>query len=195
MEETKKDHNPLEDEVLENSDEKETGAQEEAAPEDREEHHKRSKKHECREEEYLFGWKRCLADFENYKKRQQESQKYIGEYVKKDLLLQILPVIDNFRSATEHIPAEQKDDAWVTGIMYIQKQLEDVLKENGVTEIAVQVGDGFNPAIHEAIANASDKEQGARGDEDERENKITKVVLKGYELGNKVIRPARVVVE
>ena len=114
---------------------------------------KRVAKHENREEEYLFGCNRCMADFENYKKRQMESQKSIGEYLKEDSALQILPVIDNFRSATEHIPPEQKEVPWVVGIMYIQKQLEDILKENGVIEIPVKVGDVFDPYLHEAIAN------------------------------------------
>lgn len=169
---------------------------------------KRAGKHECREEEYLFGWKRCMADFENYKKRQQENQKSLGEYLKIDSTLQILPVIDNFRSATEHIPTEQKEAPWVVGIMYIQKQLEDILKENGVTEMDVKVGDEFDPNLHEAVSdsklparNASHNDAGGRmesestnGDK-ELGNKIKKIVLKGYKLGEKVIRAARVVVE
>ncbi len=137
---------------------------------------------------YLEGWRRCMADFENYKKRQQENQKSLGEYLKEDSALQILPVIDNFRSATEHIPEEQKEVPWVTGIMYIQKQLEDILKENGVTEMEVKIGDEFNPNLHEAIADNTK-------DEKEFSNKIARVILKGYKLGEKVIRPARVVVE
>ncbi|MEI7425884.1 MAG: nucleotide exchange factor GrpE [Candidatus Moraniibacteriota bacterium] len=149
---------------------------------------KKAEKHETKEEEYLLGWKRCLADFENYKKRQQENQKSLGEYLKEDSALQILPVIDNFRSATEHVPEEQKEVPWVTGIMYIQKQLEDILKENGVTEMEVKIGDEFNPSLHEAIADNTK-------DEKEFSNKIARVILKGYKLGEKVIRPARVVVE
>jgi molecular chaperone GrpE len=152
---------------------------------------KRTPKHENREEEYLFGWKRCMADFENYKKRQKENQKSIGEYIKEDWALQILPVIDNFRSATEHIPLEQKEVPWVVGIMYIQKQLEDVLKENGVSEVFVKVGDEFDPNLHEAIADNEVKE----GEEKVLKNKIKKVVVRGYKLGEKVIRPARVIVE
>jgi molecular chaperone GrpE len=152
---------------------------------------KKAAKHENREEEYLFGWKRCMADFENYKKRQQENQKSLGEYLKIDSMLRILPVIDNFHSATEHIPAEQKEVPWVVGIMYIQKQLEDILKENGVTEITVKVGDEFDPTFHEAIADNEVKEDG----EKDLDNKIKKVVVKGYKLGEKVIRAARVIVE
>jgi molecular chaperone GrpE len=184
---------------------------------------KKAEKKESKEEEYLLGWRRCMADFENYKKRQQENQKSLGEYVKEDFVLQIIPVIDNFHSATEHIPEEQKNVPWVVGIMYIQKQLEDVLKENGVTEIPVKVGDEFDPNLHEAVASnpayaeastsvktPADKPAGKQetvnlptgqagsdqeAEKKELENKIKKVVLKGYKLGEKVIRAARVIVE
>jgi molecular chaperone GrpE len=142
-----------------------------------------------KETEYLLGWRRCLADFENYKKRQQENQKNLDSYIKEDLILQIIPVIDNFRNATEHIPNEQKEIAWVVGIMYIQKQLENILKENGVIEIAVKTGDEFDPNFHEAIADKeTEKQESGVG-------KIKKVILQGYQLGEKIIRPARVIVE
>lgn len=157
---------------------------------------KKAEKKESKEEEYLLGWKRCMADFENYKKRQQESAKNIGGYIKEDLILQIIPVIDNFHSATEHIPQEQKVAPWVVGIMYIQKQLEDILKENGVTEMNVEIGNEFDPNLHEAVANnqeTKDKKQETGGKENT--NKITRVVLKGYKLGERVIRAARVIVE
>lgn len=150
---------------------------------------------ENKEQEYLEGWKRCLSDFENYKKRQQENQKNIGAYIKEDLVLQVLPVIDNFRSATEHIPEEQKEVAWVVGVMYIQKQLENILKENEVVEMDVKEGDEFDPNLHEAIADNQKAEKlGKEGDEKELRNKIKKVVLKGYKLNDRVIRPARVIV-
>jgi molecular chaperone GrpE len=158
---------------------------------------KKAEKKESKEEEYLLGWRRCLADFENYKKRQQENQKSLGEYLKIDSTLQILPVIDNFRSATEHIPAEQKEVPWVVGIMYIQKQLEDILKENGVTEMDVKVGDEFDPNLHEAISDSKlrNVSESTKKKEGEFENKIRRVVLRGYKLNEKVIRAARVIVE
>ncbi|MEI6587831.1 MAG: nucleotide exchange factor GrpE [Candidatus Moraniibacteriota bacterium] len=156
---------------------------------------KKVEKKESKEDEYLLGWRRCMADFENYKKRQQESQKSIGEYLKEDSALQIIPVIDNFHSATEHIPEEQKNVPWVVGVMYIQKQLEDVLKENGVTEMEVEVGDEFDPNLHEAIASNQKDEAEEGAEKKDLENKIKKVVLRGYKLDEKVIRAARVIVE
>lgn len=137
----------------------------------------------------LNGWKRCQADFENYKKRQAESQKDLLRYSLEGIIMQILPVLDNFHASTDHIPEDQKSNAWVVGIMHIQKQLEDLLKVNEIEEIEAKIGDEFNPAIHEAVADANLQNKS------ESTNKISKVIQKGYKIGGKVIRPTRVVVE
>ncbi|EKE19187.1 MAG: hypothetical protein ACD_9C00101G0002 [uncultured bacterium] len=142
--------------------------------------------------ENLDGWQRCQAEFENYKKRSAESQKDLIKYSTQNVVLQILPVIDNFQASTAHIPEDQKENPWVTGIMYIQKQLENVLAENGVDEIAVKIGDTFDPIFHEAI---EDKECLHCEGGHVYQNKIKNVLTKGYKIGEKVIRPARVVVE
>ena len=147
---------------------------------------------EKKAEEYLDGWKRCQADFENYKKIQGESQKDMMRYAIQGIVLQILPVLDNFQAAVGHIPVDQKDGPWVQGIMYIQKQLEGVLLENGVEEIGAEPGENFDPKFHEAVEDAGCK----TCKRDKRyENKIIKVISKGYKMGDRVIRPVRVVVE
>lgn len=135
-------------------------------------------------EEYLTDLKRVQADFENYKKRQAESQKELGGYLIEKLILEIVPVLDNFRAATMHVPEEQKNSPWVTGIQYIEKQLEDVVKQNGVEVIEVKEGDTFDPSIHEAVSH-----------EGEETGKITKVLQNGFRIGSKVIRPAKVSVK
>lgn len=142
----------------------------------------------------LDGWKRSLAEFENYKKMQVESQKDRIRYATENIVLQIIPVIDNFQVSTAHIPQDQKDGGWVQGIMYIQKQLENVLAENGVEEINLKVGDNFDTSFCEAVLDSCcDKGQCEK--KDKYKNKIKKVILKGYKIGDKVIRPMRVVVE
>lgn len=145
-------------------------------------------------EEHLADLQRTQADFENYRKRQQESQKELGGYLIEKLVLDIVPVLDNFRSATMHVPPEQKDSPWVVGIQYIEKQLEDVVKSNGVEVIEVKEGDAFDPTIHEAV----DSQQPTEDDEQKTENSeahvIVKVLQKGFRLGGKVIRPAKVTV-
>ena len=139
--------------------------------------------------DHLEGWKRCQADFENYKKRQETLQWELAKYSGLNLIMQILPVLDNFHAATDHIPADQKEDQWVVGIMYIQKQLEKILEDNGIKEIKTKEGDDFDPQIHEAVHNSNQEK------DKESKNKIAKVVLKGYEMEGKVIRAARVIVE
>ncbi|MBU2028686.1 nucleotide exchange factor GrpE [Patescibacteria group bacterium] len=137
----------------------------------------------------LEGWKRCQADFENYKKRQETLQWELAKYSGLNLILQILPVLDNFHASTDHIPAEQKETPWVVGIMYIQKQLEKILEDNGVKEIETKEGDDFDPKIHEALKNGEQEKN------KKSQNKIVKVVLKGYKMEKKVIRAAGVIVE
>lgn len=159
--------------------------------------------------EYLDGWKRCQADFENYKKLQAEKQSEMIKYASSSVVLQVIPVLDNFHASTEHVPEDQKDNAWVTGIMYIQKQLETVLSDNGVEAIEPKVGDDFDPNMHEAVEDTknTNKETNETSDIEkthpvesaesgaEQFNRVKRVVLKGYKMGERVIRAARVVVE
>ena len=144
------------------------------------------------EQEYLNGWKRCQADFENYRKAQDEARKEFAKYVAETFILQIIPVLDNFHMATEHIPQDQKDGGWVAGIMHIQKQLENVLAENGVEEIMPAAGDEFDPMLHEAVEDGDKKQE--ISSKKEIENKIKKVLVRGYKMGDKVIRPSKVIV-
>jgi molecular chaperone GrpE len=151
-------------------------------------------------EEHLADLQRIQADFENYRKRQAESQKELGGYLIEKLVLDIVPVLDNFRSATMHVPPEQKDSPWVVGIQYIEKQLEDVVKSNGVEVIEAKEGDAFDPTIHEAVDSQQstiNNQQTTENSEPEVEEKphvIAKVLQKGFRLGGKVIRPAKVIV-
>lgn len=140
-------------------------------------------------DKYLNNWKRAVADLENYKKDQVKLMGEFRKFASLDVIFQILPVLDNFNASLEHVPEDQKDSGWVTGIIYIKKQLEEVLKNNGIDEIEVKVGDEFNPEIHEAITDAKQRM------ENESTNKIKKVVQKGYKIDGKVIRAVRVIVE
>ncbi|MFZ2975059.1 MAG: nucleotide exchange factor GrpE [Candidatus Moraniibacteriota bacterium] len=138
----------------------------------------------------LEGWKRCMADFENYKKRQNEERKDMIAFSNVNLISELIPILDNFHASTEHIPEEQKENPWVTGIMYIQKQLEKVLQDYSVLEIEVKIGDEFDPSIMEAV-----KQESGDSEQETSENKVKKILMKGYKINNKVIRAARVAVE
>ncbi len=139
----------------------------------------------------LDSWKRCLADFDNYRKRQDASQKEMGRYLVERLVLDLVPVLDNFHAASAHVPEEAKDSPWVTGIGYIGKQFEDTLVQNGVTLIEPVAGEAFDPTKHEAMGTVE-----AEGEEVETDGvqKIAAVLRKGYALGDKVIRAAQVTV-
>jgi molecular chaperone GrpE len=151
-------------------------------------------KKRMKEQEYLNDLKRLQADFDNYKKRQQESQKELGGYLIEKLILDIVPVLDNFRAATSHVPPEQKDSSWVVGIQYIEKQLEDVVKSNGVEVIEVNEGDAFDPSLHEAV-ESQQSETNSETETEEKPHVVVKVLQKGFRLGGKVIRPAKVTVK
>jgi molecular chaperone GrpE len=137
-----------------------------------------SKKHGCKEVEYLEDLKRLQADFENYKRRQGESQKELGGYLIEKVIRDITPVLDNFYQATSFIPEDQQNTPFITGIMYIQKQLEDALVGHGLVTITPSVDDTFDPSLHEAVAGEGEK--------------IEKVLQPGYKLGERIIKPARV---
>jgi molecular chaperone GrpE len=131
----------------------------------------------------LDSWKRCQADFENYKKDQAKYLEEFRKYVKMDVIEQILPVVDNFEASLAHVPEKNKENGWVEGIIYIKKQLEDVLKNNDIEEIEVKAGDKFNPEIHESVGGEGKKQ------------KITKIIQKGYKLNGRIVRVAKVEVE
>lgn len=128
----------------------------------------------------LNSWKRCQADFENFKKDQVRHQEEFRKYAKMDVIEQILPVVDNFEVSLAHVPEKSKENKWVEGIVYIKKQLEDVLKNNDIEEIAVKAGDKFNPEIHEAIGGDGEKQ------------KVARVVQKGYKLNGRILRAVKV---
>jgi molecular chaperone GrpE len=147
-----------------------------------------------KEREYLNDLKRLQADFENYKKRQATREKEIGGYLIEKLVMDIVPVMDNFRMATEHVPETERTSPWVTGIQYIEKQLEKVLTENGVTTIEVKIGDAFDPTIHEALEQAVSDEASEKTGEENDIQTVTKVLQNGFRIGERVIRPAKVIV-
>lgn len=133
------------------------------------------------ETSYLEDLKRAQADFENYKKRQADSQKDLSGFLTEKVIRDITPVLDNFYQALAFVPEDQKNSSWLTGITYIQKQLLDALTTHGLTIIEVQPGDAFDPQKHEAI----ESEQGDG-------SKVSKVLQPGYKIGERVIQPAKV---
>lgn len=148
--------------------------------------------------EYLADLQRVQADFANYKKRQQDSQKELAGYLIEKLVMEITPVLDNFHMATEHVPADACNTPWVMGISYIEKQLEKVLVDNGLTVIDAKAGDVFDPHIHEAVSQEakeiSQEDAASQETVEVKQPIVAKVLQKGYKIGEKVIRPVKVMV-
>ncbi|OIP75328.1 nucleotide exchange factor GrpE [bacterium (Candidatus Gribaldobacteria) CG_4_9_14_3_um_filter_36_15] len=139
-------------------------------------------------EEYLAGWQRARADFLNYKKEEMERLREVLEYGSQELILKILPVLDNLEKAEAQVPLDFKDNEWVKGISQIRSQLQDFLRKEGVEEIKT-IGKKFDPNFMEVIeevnlasAKASAGEAGI----------VIEEIQKGYILNGRVIRPARV---
>ena len=137
-------------------------------------------------EEYLANLKRAQADLINFRRRSEEEKEAFIKYAHSDLMLQILPVLDNFKRAALHTPLTDGNDQlknWIAGIQSIEKQLEMLLQNNGITEIPVQPGDLFNPVHHDALASA---------ESDQPVDTVLEVVETGYMLHGKLLRPAKV---
>lgn len=144
----------------------------------REEKNKKSK--EIIELENLL--KRVQADFENYRKRTQKEKEEFAKYANTDLILKILPLLDNLNLAIKHIPAEISQNEWVSGIRHIKTQLEQIIASEGVQPIH-SLGEPYDPHLHEVIEEVpSSKKRGI----------IVEEVLKGYKLNEKIIRHPKV---
>lgn len=134
-------------------------------------------------EEYLSGWRRAMADYQNREKElakeKEESARSVTMYVLSD----ILPVLDNLRQAFTHVPPDQKEVGWVKGIGYIIKQFEDVLAKYNVRPFET-LGLPFDASRHDAVGS----------EEGETPGMIVREVATGYEMNGRVIRPAKVVV-
>lgn len=124
-------------------------------------------------EEYLNGWKRERADFLNYKKSEMERISELAKYANTEIILKIIPILDNLCLAASHI----KDE----GVAQIKKQLEDFLSKEGIDTIET-VGKKFDPNTMEAVGEVEGKEKDIVVEETQR----------GYTMHGKLICPAKV---
>lgn len=136
--------------------------------------------------EYLDGWQRSQASFANFRKRSEAEQESWRVTANAALLTRLLPVVDDFERAFEVMPEELKDNPWLNGMRLIYRKLQSVLEVECVQPIALEPGDAFDPMYHQAVLY-----QEVPGFE---EGQIVAQVEKGYILGERVLRPAAVVV-
>ena len=175
----KKDDKPKETTI---KDDTKTDVVKEEIPKDEAQQNK-IKEIEKQKEEYLNGWKRERADFLNYKKEEMERMSALIKYANEELVLKMLPILDNFLLAEKNIPEDLKKDNNIKGLLLINLQLKDFLKNQGIEEIKT-VGEKFDPNFHEVVGE-SEKESGESGI-------ITEEIQRGYLMEGKVLRPAKV---
>jgi molecular chaperone GrpE len=137
---------------------------------------------EAERDEHLNDLKRVAAEFENYRKRVLRDQESLVARAHERLVKELLPVLDDLEralaAAEEHEEAKLED-----GVRLVHRELADALEREGLVEI--ETNGAFDPHVHEALlSQPSDAEEGS----------VLEVVQKGYRLGDRVLRPARVVV-
>ncbi len=136
-------------------------------------------------EEYLTGWQKERADFVNYKKDEDVRKAMFSEVMRERILSNFLSVMDSFNMAFANKEAWEKvDSGWRKGVEYIYSQMNGIFEEYGVKSVGV-VGEIFDPNIHEPVEMLPT-------DKKEEDNKVAIVIQKGYKLGVRVMRPARV---
>jgi molecular chaperone GrpE len=129
---------------------------------------------------------RLSAEFDNYRKRTLREKMEISKYAEEELLMKILPLMDDFERALKHIEGSKDCTGIREGIDLIYLKLSDFLKQQGIKEIDTLNND-FNVELHDAVAQVPVEEEGKKG-------KIVDVIMKGYYLKDKVIRHSKVVI-
>jgi len=137
---------------------------------------------EAERDERLNDLKRVAADFENYRKRVARDQESLVARAHERLVKELLPVLDDLERALA--AAEEHEEAKLEeGVRLVHEELKSALKREGLAEI--ETNGRFDPHVHESLlSRPSDAEEGS----------VLEVVQKGYRLGDRVVRPARVVV-
>jgi molecular chaperone GrpE len=135
------------------------------------------------ERDELFGrLQRLAAEFDNYRKRNARENAALTERANERVVKELIPILDDLGRALE-AASEHEEAKLEEGVRLVHRSLAEVLKKEGLAEIET---DGkFDPHVHEALlSQPSEAEEGS----------VIEVVQKGYKLGDKVLRPARVVV-
>ena len=142
-----------------------------------------AKTSEC--EELLDQLKRLAAEFSNYQKRMERNFQEEQRMAVRGLVLDLLPVLDNFERALAHAQADADAQALMTGIKAVYDQFAAALRKHGVTPFEAQ-GQAFDPEHHEAVTLVP-SEQVPQGT-------VAEVLQMGYRLHGQLIRPSRVAV-
>ena len=127
---------------------------------------------------------RLFAEFENYKRRTAKERIDLFKTAGKEVLSSLIPVVEDFKRALNQEDVNQEDNQ---GIKLIYNKLIETLKNQGLEELEVKVGDSFDSEIHEAISQIP-------AQNDDQKGKIIDIIEGGYKLGDQVIKFPKVVV-
>jgi len=133
-------------------------------------------------EKYLANWQRAEADMANYKKRTDQEKSDLAASNTAGIILNLLPVIDDFTRAFEAIPEDQRSESWVEGMKLIERKLMSYMESIGLCKME-SIGVLFDPNLHEAVCHID-------GDE----GKIVEEFRTGYKLKDRLLRPPMVAV-
>lgn len=133
--------------------------------------------------EYLDGLQRTRAEFANYKKRTEREMQEKYQFGSVEALKSLLPVIDDFERAFGAVPAELRENPWVSGVLMIQRKFDRLLEQYGIARID-PAGQPFNPAHMEAVGEDEAGETPS--------GHVSATLQKGYVVGERVLRPALV---
>ena len=139
---------------------------------------------QAKADEYLDFWQRERASFANYKRRVDQENAAMADRLLGDHVKLFLPVVDDLERALDHIPGNLDCASWIAGIELIRKKLLKTLETQNVTVIDLKPGDIFDPLNQEAVTY----------EENDRftDGQIIEIVQTGYQLKDRVIRPAQV---
>lgn len=129
---------------------------------------------------------RLSAEFDNYRKRTLREKMELSKYAEENLMLKIIPLMDDFERALQHMDSASDITAIKNGVDLIYNKFGEFLKQNGIKEIE-SLNSNFNVDLHEAVAKVPVEDEARKG-------KVVDVVLKGYYLQDKVLRFSKVVV-
>lgn len=133
----------------------------------------------------LDGWLRAQAEFANARKRFEKQRAEAYQNATADVIINLLPILDDFDRALANVPAAISGDPWFEGILLVQRKLNNILETFKVIPITA-VGQPFDPTLHEAIMPEESSEHPS--------GTVTREMQKGYRLGDRIIRPALVYV-
>lgn len=133
--------------------------------------------------DYLDGWQRERAEFQNFRRRIERDQAQTTLNITGQVLKKYLVILDDMERALKSRPTQGEGAAWAEGVELIYRKLQTILDNEGVERIQAE-GQLFDPTQHEALTHEDNP--------DHQSGEIIEVVQQGYRIGDRVLRPALV---